>query len=736
MTVDLSGGEEGATFGPPLPSASDKVESPPPHVVSALDRMQARDDTVFVATSMAGLAARHGAALRQAELSGNGSADGFTAQVDDSFSRDVDGIVSQAIAQSGPRPSDSALDLLRRQANGLRQDLTARAAVHEEALRRQQQMQSVLGALDGLHGLVAADPASLHEATKRLDAVTGAAASLVGSDAATQLRDVESRRLTAAAVDGMIAEDPAAALQALSSGAFDHRVDDATKVQLAARATMHSEASTADAERASRQAAIAAEQADADRSFQVVFDLYRRIAAGHATHADVADAESRGALTADQASRLRDQLAASDQARAVEATAAIRVARTLSDGSSLDPSSDADRAAVDAHWRQSVAPTLDANPATDTASTIAEYVNATGIAPAEAVRRLTGQCFDEAPAARVAAARALGDCLRIDPQAGDALPPVIRDAALHTASLAAAGLPPDKAAAPLDRVDLAAPRLQPTSSAPQEALTEADANNGVEQAADSTTGTPTSNVANLPKPAYRDGIPDSDWSGWATALNRAGLSRASARAYQEIFAAEGGSAINPVNGAKSGITKDTLESLVGLGRLPSVPPGTRSRDLTYDQRADAYHAYMDNAFQHVTGKSAALNHVGDDEAAAALADSLFRHGGGRPGNRVIQKAINDVAPGRVAVDGVLRNDTIAAYGEFAREPATKRALLDALAERRMEALKDEAIANLKRKAIEQGKSPDEVDTENVPINKGDIDRVEHFRFAPQPSLPR
>ena len=113
MTVDLSGGEEGAAFGPPLPTASDTTGSLPPDVASALDRMQARDDAVFVATSMADLAARHGAALRQAEMAGSGMADGFTAQVGDSLSRDVNGIVSRAAAQPGPRPSDSALDLSR-----------------------------------------------------------------------------------------------------------------------------------------------------------------------------------------------------------------------------------------------------------------------------------------------------------------------------------------------------------------------------------------------------------------------------------------------------------------------------------------------------------------------------------------------------------------------------------------------------------------------------------------------
>ena len=737
MTIDLSGADEAATFGPPLPSASDATDSPPPGVAAALDRMQARDDGLFIATSLADLAARHGTALRQAEAGGTGTADGFATGVDDAFMRDVDGIVARTSSQPGPRPSDAALDLFRRQANGLRQSLVGRAAVQEESLRRQQQMRSVAAALDGLHGLVAADPGSLHEATTRLDGVIGAATPLVGEQAAAQWRDVESRRLVEAAVNGIIADDPAAALKTLSSGVLDGRLDEAAKARLVARATMRDQALSADAERASANTIIVAEQAQAARSFQMKRDLGRRIADGQATHADIADAEASGALTGAEAARMRDQLAETDRARAAETVAAAGVAQALSDGRSFDPLSTADRAAVDAHWRTAAAPALATDPAPAAARVITDYVGAVGIAPSDAIRRLTEVCFGADPADRVAAARALGDCLRIDPQAGDALPPEIRDAVLRTASLADAGLPADKAVAPLDRVDLTAISRSADASAGEEiGTTTVESVTDAGDAADTATARPRVNAPIPPPPAYkRDAVPDADWVPWIGALVDAGLSDTQQRVYGEIFAAEGGSKINPRNGAKSGIIQETLERLVSHGLLPSVPSGTRSRDLTYEQRVEAYRAYLDNAFQHVTGKSAALDSIGDFEAAAALADTLFRHGGARPANRVVQNAINDVAPGRVAADGVLRNDTVAAYGELARDPATKRALLDALAERRKEALKDEAIKKLKREAIKQNKSPDEVDTKDVHIDSGELKRVKHFRFPPEPSQP-
>jgi hypothetical protein len=731
MTIELSGEDAAASFGPPLPSAPE-AEAMPPDVAAALDRMQARDDALFVATSMADLAARHGAALHQAEAAGDGPADGFTARVGDAFARDLDGMVAQATAQPGPRPSDAALELLRRQADGLRQGLMARAAVHEDALRRRDQTQSVAGALDGLHGLVAADPASLPEADRRLGAVTGAAASLVGGDAAAQLHDLESRRLAAAAVEGMIAEDPAAALHALSSGAFDHRLDDATKAQLAFRAAMRGDALAADAERASRLAAIAADQASADQSFRAVSDLAHRIDAGQASHADIADAESRGTLTGVQAFRLRGRLAAADQARAADAAAATRVARALGDGDQLDPSSAADRAAVDAHWRSAIAPSLDADPAPDAASSIGDYVKAAGLAPADAVRRLIGQCFDGAPAARVAASRTLRDCLGIDPRAGDDLPSAIHDAVMRTASLADSGLPADKAIMLLDNVDLTPTSPRFTSSGQVEDMTMAE-DNDAPGAANTAARAPKTNTPIPPKPAYKkDVVSDSTWRDWIGALAKAGFSDTQRRVYQEIFAAEGGN--TPDGERVSGIGPKTIKDLIAKKALPRTMSDLNPSDLTADQKVTVYRAYLENAFRHVTGKNTALDRIGDDQAAAALADTLFRHGGGKPGNRIVQNAINDVVPGRVAVDGVLGNDTLAAYGELAREPATKRALLDALADRRREALKDEAIEELKREAINQGESPDRVDPKDARIDPGEIDRAEHFRFLPQ--LPK
>ena len=81
-------------------------------------------------------------------------------------------------------------------------------------------------------------------------------------------------------------------------------------------------------------------------------------------------------------------------------------------------------------------------------STITDYVNATGIAPADGVRRLLGQGFDGAPASRVAAARALGNCLRIDPGLAGSGPPEIRDAVMRTGAPPACRPPPGQGHVP------------------------------------------------------------------------------------------------------------------------------------------------------------------------------------------------------------------------------------------------------------------------------------------------
>jgi hypothetical protein len=525
-------------------------------------------------------------------------------------------------------------------------------------------------------------------------------------------------------------------LQALSSGAFDHRLDDTTKARLMARATMRSDAMTSDAARASRAAVLAAERAHADRSFQAVSDLNRRLAVGQATHTDIADAESRGTLTADEASRLRDQLAVADQARAAEATAATRVARTLSDGNSLDPSSPADRAAVDAHWRTSVVPTLDANPASDTTSAIIDYVSAIGTAPPDALRRLTGQCFDGVPTARVAAARALADSLRIDPEIADSVPPEIREAVVRTASLADVGLPPGKALAPVDAIEPTTIPLRSTAFGwANDVNPGANANGTSPGAAGATTGTSASNTPIPPKPAYKaKAFPDADWRHWIGALSNAGLPPVQARVYQEIFAAEGGSNINPKNGAKSGITQETLNLLVGHGLVPGIRSGTLARDLTISQRVEAYNAFFRNVLQFAPGKERALDAIGDPEVATSFAYTLFHHYAGER-ERAIQGAVNDVVPGRLAEDGVIGRQTIDAYAELARDPSTRRQLLNALADRQEKLLYVEAARKDKKDRKDRDVNHAEAAKEGVAVDQGDLDIVKHLRFLPQPPAP-
>lgn len=176
--------------------------------------------------------------------------------------------------------------------------------------------------------------------------------------------------------------------------------------------------------------------------------------------------------------------------------------------------------------------------------------------------------------------------------------------------------------------------------------------------------------------------PPGTWDGFnreAAALPSA--SAAERFAYGEIFGVEGGVGTNAGTGASSGIMPSTLDW--ARNAAPGVANVERPEDLTLEQRAAIYRAYTNNEFRHFGGdpKTAApraLESIGDPHAAAALADTVFMHGTPQA-VPAIQKAINNVQPGRVREDKILGPDTVRAWGELARNPDTKGPLLDELA---------------------------------------------------------
>lgn len=167
------------------------------------------------------------------------------------------------------------------------------------------------------------------------------------------------------------------------------------------------------------------------------------------------------------------------------------------------------------------------------------------------------------------------------------------------------------------------------------------------------------------------------WQGFTGAV--AGLPEvggAEAFSYGEIFAAEGGVAVDRKSFASSGIMPLTLEAL--RGRIPGLGGGIIApADLTYGQRAAFYRAYLDDALHGVDSGHRALEAVGNPFAASALADTLFRFGP-TGGTKLIQNALNKVIPGVTGIDGRMGPGTFGVYREFAANPTTRGSLLDAL----------------------------------------------------------
>ncbi|TAN65370.1 MAG: hypothetical protein EPN20_07665 [Magnetospirillum sp.] len=165
------------------------------------------------------------------------------------------------------------------------------------------------------------------------------------------------------------------------------------------------------------------------------------------------------------------------------------------------------------------------------------------------------------------------------------------------------------------------------------------------------------------------------WQGFNTAVT--GLPEpgdAEAFSYGEIFAAEGGVAVDRKTFASSGIMPATLDAL--RGRIPGLGGGIAPANLTYGQRAAFYRAYFDDALRSVGGHRA-LEAAGNPFAASALADTLFRFGASG-GTRLLQSAMDKVMPGGVGIDGRMGPGTFGVFREFASDPARRGPLLEAL----------------------------------------------------------
>ncbi|MFO1152632.1 MAG: hypothetical protein U1E42_03045 [Rhodospirillales bacterium] len=174
------------------------------------------------------------------------------------------------------------------------------------------------------------------------------------------------------------------------------------------------------------------------------------------------------------------------------------------------------------------------------------------------------------------------------------------------------------------------------------------------------------------------------WTAWTAAVTGLpAISAQEARAYHEIFAAEGGLQEDSRSHAASGLLPATVNALVAAGRLTGISPGTAPRRLSVQQRAAAYRAYFDNALRTIGGHHA-FPRVGTATAAAAFADTLFRHGG-RGGTRLVQRAMVATEPRGCAIDGRLGPRTFDLLCQLTTDDGRCRVLLERLADTRLAA---------------------------------------------------
>jgi len=199
---------------------------------------------------------------------------------------------------------------------------------------------------------------------------------------------------------------------------------------------------------------------------------------------------------------------------------------------------------------------------------------------------------------------------------------------------------------------------------------------------------------------------------------------------REIFTVEGGLASD--GSTVAGIQESTITALKNDPRvgpsLEDIPPGTKPKDLTDEQRIRVYDAYLSQQYVgfHLAGGFASLHRIGDQQVAAAVADPLFRLGGTGAVVSLIQTTIVDVLADHpnlqsevptMTVDRKLGSTTVEALRLIASEPAAKSQFLNSLADARSKYMLDHP-------------EKDWLVRENgeLVVSGGDKARINHFRY--------
>lgn len=198
-----------------------------------------------------------------------------------------------------------------------------------------------------------------------------------------------------------------------------------------------------------------------------------------------------------------------------------------------------------------------------------------------------------------------------------------------------------------------------------------------------------------PKTDLFKGSRAQEWEDWNALLEQdKELGSAQRKAFSEIYAFEGGMR-SPAGGtAFAGIVQSTLNGLKNNGFLPELSKEMKTKDLDQKSINQVYKAYFNDLFKGAakTAKLTAdkgytlLGTIGDDQIAAAFADTIFRDDPELVSVPMIQGAINQAlslnhVPGDRYL-GVAGTQTFNKLRSIAKDPKKKRVFLDTLGDLR------------------------------------------------------
>ncbi|MFO1188513.1 MAG: hypothetical protein U1E97_02710 [Alphaproteobacteria bacterium] len=215
-------------------------------VAAKLAQLLDRDDAVVIATTLAGLVARHTRILFQPEASEG--CEGLAARATDAVRADLDRALARCRTDGLPGPSRSGQKRLADHAGRLIQAFHARGAVIEERTRRERLRALIVAAAAELAEAAALDPDIVTLASARLDLVLASAVPFYGPVEHAALASRARQALGDAAAGALLESDPGQAVSRLRKQPFPHLLGSDESARLADLATRLAPAAAEDAQ--------------------------------------------------------------------------------------------------------------------------------------------------------------------------------------------------------------------------------------------------------------------------------------------------------------------------------------------------------------------------------------------------------------------------------------------------------------------------------------------------------